>query len=49
MSFKEWEEQQEFYDYKEWLIFKYRFNLDNVLEEHSFDNWKLNGKPKAGF
>ena len=40
---------KDWYDYMDWKLSVYGFSsIRKTKEEHSFENWKLNGKPKAG-
>jgi len=48
-SLAEVEETAKWYKYCEWRLSKYGFSHEGrVREEHSFENWKVNGCPQAG-
>lgn len=57
LSFKEWELNQDFNNWREYLLWKYPSSLlfknpgyripDKENEEDSFENWKLKDKSKA--
>lgn len=40
--------QQNWLDYKEYILSKYGFMRNNIPEEETFEQWQEMGKPKAG-
>lgn len=48
-SLAEVEETTKWYKYCEWKLSKYGFGYEGkIADEHTFENWKLNGCPQAG-